>query len=224
MSVLVVAAHPDDEVLGCGGAIAKHAQRGEDVAVCFLSDGVTSRESEADHAPELHRRRAAALEAARILGVTEVRFGSLPDNRMDSIDLLTIARAVEAHIREFAPATVYTHFTGDLNVDHRLTHEAVMTACRPQPTSGVVTVLQFETTSSTEWRAPSASFAFQPDWFVDIDATLDTKLEALDAYAEEMRPWPHARSREALEHLARWRGATIGRAAAEAFVLARHIA
>lgn len=224
MSVLVVAAHPDDEVLGCGGAIAKHAQRGEDVAVCFLSDGVTSRESEADHAPELHRRRAAALEAARILGVAEVRFGSLPDNRMDSIDLLTIARAVEAHIREFGPATVYTHFAGDLNVDHRLTHEAVMTACRPQPTSGVVTVLQFETTSSTEWRAPSASFAFQPDWFVDIDATLDTKLEALDVYVEELRPWPHARSREALEHLARWRGATIGRAAAEAFVLARHIA
>ena len=224
MSVLVVAAHPDDEVLGCGGAIAKHAQRGEDVAVCFLSDGVTSRESEADHAPELHRRRAAALEAARILGVAEVRFGSLPDNCMDSIDLLTIARAVEAHIREFGPATVYTHFAGDLNVDHRLTHEAVMTACRPQPTSGVVTVLQFETTSSTEWRAPSATFAFQPDWFVDIDATLHTKLEALDAYAEELRLWPHARSREALEHLARWRGATIGRAAAEAFVLARHIA
>ena len=224
MSVLVVAAHPDDEVLGCGGAIAKHAQRGEDVAVCFLSDGVTSRESEADHAPELHRRRAAALEAAGILGVSEVRFGDLPDNRMDSLDLLTIAREVEAHIREFGPATVYTHFAGDLNVDHRLTHEAVMTACRPQPTSGVVTVLQFETTSSTEWRAPSASFAFQPDWFVDIDATLDTKLEALDAYAEELRAWPHARSREALEHLARWRGATIGRAAAEAFVLARHIA
>ena len=224
MSVLVVAAHPDDEVLGCGGAIAKHAQSGEDVAVCFLSDGVTSRESEADNAPELHRRRAAALEAAAILGVAEVRFGALPDNRMDSVDLLTIARAVEAHILEFAPATIYTHFAGDLNVDHRLTHEAVMTACRPQPTSGVVTVLQFETTSSTEWRAPSASFAFQPDWFVDIDATLDTKLEALDAYAEELRAWPHARSREALEHLARWRGATIGRAAAEAFVLARHIA
>ena len=222
--MLVVAAHPDDEVLGCGGAIAKHAQRGEDVAVCFLSDGVTSRESEADHAPELHLRRAAALEAAGILGVSEVRFGDLPDNRMDSLDLLTIARAVEVHIREFAPAIIYTHFAGDLNVDHRLTHEAVMTACRPQPTSGVVTVLQFETTSSTEWRAPSASFAFQPDWFVDIDATLDTKLEALDAYAEELRAWPHARSREALEHLARWRGATIGRAAAEAFVLARHIA
>lgn len=224
MSVLVVAAHPDDEVLGCGGAIAKHAQRGEDVAVCFLSDGVTSRGSEADHAPELQRRRAAAIEAAGILGVSQVRFGALPDNCMDSIDLLTIARAVEAHIREFGPAIIYTHFAGDLNVDHRLTHEAVLTACRPQPPSGVVTVLQFETTSSTEWRAPSASFAFQPDWFVDIDETLDTKLKALDAYAEEMRPWPHARSRKALEHLARWRGATIGRAAAEAFVLARHIA
>ena len=224
MSVLVVAAHPDDEVLGCGGAIAKHAQRGEDVAVCFLSDGVTSRESNTGHAPELHRRRVAALEAAGILGVSEVRFGDLPDNRMDSLDLLTTARAVQAHIREFAPAIVYTHFAGDLNVDHRLTHEAVMTACRPQPTSGVVTVLQFETTSSTEWRAPSASFAFQPDWFVDIDSTLNTKLEALDAYAEELRLWPHARSREALEHLARWRGATIGRGAAEAFVLARHIA
>ena len=224
MNVLVVAAHPDDEVLGCGGTIAKHAQGGGEVAICFLSDGVTSRDSDAGHRQRLLRRRDAALESAKTLGVSDVRFGDLPDNRMDSVDLLTIARAVEVHIREFAPTTIYTHFAGDLNVDHRLTHEAVMTACRPQPTSGVVTVLQFETTSSTEWRAPSASFAFQPDWFVDIDSTLETKLKALDAYAEEVRLWPHARSRQALEHLARWRGATIGRAAAEAFVLARHIA
>jgi LmbE family N-acetylglucosaminyl deacetylase len=223
VSVLVVAAHPDDEVLGCGGTVAKHAQRGEHVAVCFLSDGVMSRGSGPEAEAELQRRREAALSAAGILGVAEVRFGDLPDNRMDGLELLTVARAVERHIREFAPTTIYTHFSGDLNVDHRLTHEAVMTACRPQPTSGVVTVLQFETTSSTEWRAPSASFAFQPDWFVDIASTIDTKLRALEAYSEELRAWPHARSREALEHLARWRGATIGRQAAEAFVLARHI-
>jgi len=224
VSVLVVAAHPDDEVLGCGGSIAKHAQRGEHVAVCFLSDGVTSRGSGPQAEAQLNRRRTAALSAAEILGVAEVRFGDLPDNRMDGLELLTVARSVEDHLREFAPATVYTHFSGDLNVDHRLTHEAVMTACRPQPASGVVTVLQFETTSSTEWRAPSASFAFQPDWFVDITSTIDDKLRALDAYAEELRAWPHARSRDALEHLARWRGATVGRPAAEAFALARHIA
>ena len=152
-----------------------------------------------------------------------MRFGDLPDNRLDTLPLLTLAQTVEAVIDDVAPTTIYTHFAHDLNVDHRLVHEAVMTACRPQPGSGVKTVLTFETPSSTEWRSPQAATAFMPNWFIDITETIDKKLEALDAYAEEMRPWPHARSREAVEHLARWRGASIGRQAAEAFVLARHI-
>ena len=221
--MLVVAAHPDDEALGCGGKIAKHSASGDEVVVLFLADGVTSREPSADHAADLSRRHDAARSAASILGVRDVRFGDLPDNHLDTVPMLTLAQAVEAVVREVSPKVIYTHFAHDLNVDHRMAHEAVMTACRPQPGSGVETLLTFETPSSTEWRSPQSTTAFTPHWFVDITETIDTKLQALDAYAEEMRPWPHARSREAVEHLARWRGATIGRQAAEAFVLARHI-
>jgi LmbE family N-acetylglucosaminyl deacetylase len=224
VTVLVVAAHPDDEALGCGGTIARHAADGDDVIVAFLADGVTSRAPGADHSAGISRRQGAARSAASILGVRDVRFGDLPDNRLDTLPLLAIAQAVEAVIAEVVPTTIYTHFAHDLNVDHRLVHEAVMTAVRPQPGSAVTTVLTFETPSSTEWRAPQAATAFAPDWFVDITDTLDLKLQALDAYAEEMRPWPHPRSREAVAHLAHWRGSTIGRVAAEAFVLARHIA
>ena len=224
MTVLVVAAHPDDEALGCGGTIARHAAAGDDVVVVFIADGVTSRAPDEDRSAELERRQEAARAAAAILGVRDVRFGDLPDNRLDTVPLLSVAQAVEAVVRDVGPTTIYTHFAHDLNVDHRLVHEAVITAVRPQPGAAVTTVLTFETPSSTEWRAPGAGTPFAPDWFVDITDTLDLKLRALDAYAEEMRPWPHPRSREAITHLAHWRGSTVGRIAAEAFVLARHIA
>ncbi len=223
MTVLVVAAHPDDEALGCGGTIARHAAAGDEVVVAFLADGVTSRDPSAEHALELDRRQDSARRAAAILGVRDVLFGDLPDNRMDTVALLTIAQAVEAIIRDVEPTTVYTHHAHDLNVDHRFTHEAVMTAARPQPGSTIATVLTFETPSSTEWRSPSATTAFAPNWFVDISETLTLKLQALDAYAEEMRTWPHPRSTEAITHLARWRGSMVGHEAAEGFVLARRI-
>ncbi|MDO8307690.1 MAG: PIG-L deacetylase family protein [Actinomycetota bacterium] len=223
VTVLVVAAHPDDEVLGCGGAIARHAAAGEEVAVAFLADGVTSRDINGQHSAEIARRRGAAQRAAQILGVREVTFGELPDNRLDSVALLTLIQLVEGVVDRVRPTTIYTHFAHDLNVDHRLTSEAVITAARPIPGSQVTTVLAFETASSTEWRAASAATTFAPDWFIDISDTLALKLEALEAYAEEMRPWPHPRSTEAVRHLAQWRGSSVGRDAAEAFAVARHI-
>ena len=193
------------------------------MVVGFLADGVSSRSSSGSDGSNICARRASAERAANILGVSAVSFGDLPDNSMDTLPLLHIAQEVDALFQRFKPTTVYTHFSGDLNIDHRLTHEAVLIASRPQPSSSVTTVLTFETASSTEWRSPSASAAFRPDWFVDIEETLSQKLEALGAYAEELRKWPHSRSLEAVEHLARWRGATVGRPAAEGFVLALHI-
>ncbi len=222
MTVLVVAAHPDDEALGAGGAIVRHVREGERVSILILADGVTSRDPSAAHESELARRRAAAMAAAEILGADRPRFLDLPDNRLDTVAMLDLARAVEDEVRRVQPHTVYTHHAGDLNIDHRSTHEAVMTACRPVPGGVVRTVLCFETPSSTEWRAPSTATAFIPSWYVDVAATLSAKLSALTAYDEEMRAWPHPRSLEAVEHLARWRGASIGVEAAEAFVLARH--
>ncbi|TRZ68762.1 MAG: PIG-L family deacetylase [Comamonadaceae bacterium] len=224
-SVLVLAAHPDDEVLGCGGTIAKWVDAGARVHVAFLADGVYSRQADA-HAQqaELLARRAAAQKACSILGTQSVSFGDFPDNRMDTIPLLDVTQAVEALIGIHQPDTVLTHHAGDVNIDHRRLHEAVVTACRPQQGHPVKTLLCFEVASSTEWQLPGSGPVFAPNWFVDISATLARKLEALDSYAGELRAWPHPRSLQGVEHLARWRGATVGVDAAEAFILGRQLA
>lgn len=228
--VLVIAAHPDDEVLGCGGTLAKLADEGAEIHLAFLADGVGARGAPPALAPrdtatlsqtELTQRRQAAQAAARILGAASVHFDDLPDNRLDSIPLLDIVQRVETLIDRHRPTTVFTHHAGDLNLDHRRVHQAVMTACRPQCGHPVRTLLCFEVPSSTEWQPPGSGAPFTPHWFVDIGATLARKLAALDAYAVELRDWPHPRSRQGVEHLARWRGATVGCEAAEAFMLAR---
>ncbi len=224
-TVLVVAAHPDDEVLGCGGTIARHARQGDRVHVALLADGVGARH--ASGAREAHdaliRRREAAQRACAILGAASVQCGDFPDNRMDSVDLLDIVQHVEALIARHRPSVVLTHHAGDVNVDHQRLHQAVMTACRPVPGHPVRTVLSFEVASSTEWQFAGSAPPFVPNWFVDISDETDRLRDALAAYADEMRAWPHARSVDAVLHRARWRGATIGVNAAEAFVLGRQI-
>lgn len=223
-SILILAAHPDDEVLGCGGTIAKYVDDGMIVNVAFLADGVLSRKGElADQQQELTSRRDAALKACGILGVKSVSFGDFPDNRMDTFPLLEITQAVEALIAKHLPDQVFTHHAGDVNVDHRRLHEATVTACRPQQGHSVKTLLCFEVPSSTEWQLPGSAPNFAPNWFVDISGTLERKLAALEAYKEELRPWPHPRSRKGVEHLAHWRGATVGVDAAEAFMLGRKL-
>jgi len=224
-SILIFAAHPDDEVLGCGGTIAKLADQGAIVHVAFLADGVFSRagEEEAQQA-ELTARRMAAQKACNILGVKSVSFGEFPDNRMDTVALLDITKALEELIVVHRPEVVFTHHAGDVNIDHRRIHEAVVTACRPQFGQPVKTILCFEVPSSTEWQLPGSAPGFVPNWFEDISSTIELKLAALDAYAAELRAWPHPRSRQGVEHLARWRGATVGVDAAEAFILGRKLA
>lgn len=224
-SILVIAAHPDDEVLGCGGTLAKRADQGAAVHVAFLADGVFSRAGNKEvQQIELHARRTAAQKACDLLGVKSISFGDFPDNRMDTTALLDIAQAVERQIAEHRPDTVFTHHAGDLNIDHRRTHEAVVTACRPQKGHPVKTLLCFEVPSSTEWQLSGSAPPFVPNWFEDISGDLDRKLAALDAYAAELRPWPHPRSRQGVESLARWRGAIVGVDAAEAFMLGRRLA
>lgn len=224
-SVLILAAHPDDEVLGCGGTIAKLADKGAVVHVAFIADGVSSRAgAQTDLRTGLAARRLAAQNACNILGVKSVSFDDFPDNRLDTIPLLVLTQTVEALIIKHQPAMVFTHHAGDVNVDHRRLHEAVVTACRPQPNQTVKTLLCFEVHSSTEWQLPGSAPAFMPNWFVDISATFDRKLAALDAYAAELRAWPHPRSTKGVEHLAHWRGATVGVDAAEAFILGRQLA
>lgn len=226
-SILILAAHPDDEVLGCGGTIAKLADQGATIHVAFLADGVFSRagdQAKQQQEEELHIRRAAAQKACDILGVKSVSFGEFPDNRMDTVALLDITKALENLIAEYKPEVVFTHHAGDVNIDHRRMHEAAVTACRPQRGRPVKTLLCFEVPSSTEWQLPGSAPVFAPNWFVDISDTLDRKFAALDAYAAELRDWPHPRSRQGVEHLVRWRGAIVGVEAAEAFMLGRQLA
>lgn len=225
-TVLVLAAHPDDEVLGCGAAIAKHVQAGDEVHVVIMAEGVTSRDTRRDRekiSPKLDDLAKQAREASAILGVSRLTLHDFPDNRMDSLDLLDIVKVVEGFVSDIAPSRIYTHHAWDVNVDHCRIHQAVVTACRPIPGQAVKTLLFFEVASSTEWQPPMSGFSFSPNWYVDVSHTLENKLAALKAYHAEMRDWPHARSVRAVESLARWRGASIGVEAAEAFMLGRAI-
>lgn len=221
--VAVIAAHPDDEVLGCGATIAKHVAAGERVHVLIVAEGATSRSPvrNREAAREQLSELASSAHAAHAILGSSVEMLAFPDNRLDSVDLLDVVKAVETFLAKVAADTVYTHFADDLNVDHRIVSEAVQVACRPVPGAPVRKLLMFEVASSTGWRTTGA--AFNPNYFVAVAATLPAKLAALSAYASEMRPWPHARSLESVEALAKWRGASVGLAAAEAFVLGRAI-
>jgi LmbE family N-acetylglucosaminyl deacetylase len=223
--VAVIAAHPDDEVLGCGATMARHAAEGDEVHVLIVAEGATSRgvrRDRPDFQAELSQLGVSARRANEILGTTALELLEFPDNRLDSVDLLDVIKAVEAFVAKCKPQTVYTHWPFDLNVDHRIVSEAVQTACRTTPQAILQQLLLFEVPSSTEWRV-SAGRSFEPTYFVNVSATLEKKMRALSAYASEMREWPHSRSREAVESLARWRGACVGVNAAEAFVPGRMI-
>lgn len=223
-SILIIAAHPDDEVLGCGGTIAKLSDKGANIHVAFMSDGVFSRGGDQTAKKnELNNRQNSARKACEILGVKSISFGNFPDNRMDTLALLDITQVVEQLIATHNPDTVFTHHGGDLNIDHRITHNAVVTACRPQQGHPVKKLLCFEVPSSTEWQLPGSAPVFDPSLFVDITDTLERKLAALDAYSCELRDWPHPRSRKGIEHLNHWRGATVGIDAAEAFIVGRQL-
>ncbi|NQU58724.1 MAG: PIG-L family deacetylase [Rhodospirillales bacterium] len=213
--ILVVAAHPDDEVLGCGGTVAKHVEQGDSVQILIVAEGATSREAAAEGA--VQTLREAAEKAADAVGAKSLIFLGLPDNRLDSLDLLDVIQKIEAVIGDFQPDTIYTHHGGDLNKDHRIVHEAVVTASRPLPGSTVKKIYTFETVSSTEWATPAIGAPFMPNHFVDISAYMDKKLAALDHYKMEMRDHPHPRSNETLKNLASLRGSQAGVAAAEAF-------
>ena len=226
MKVLVFAAHPDDEVLGCGGTIARHIVAKDSVHVVILAEGLTSRSEQRDrgaHGDELGRLAEAARSANTILGTTSLVLEQFPDNRLDSIDRLDLIKTVERYVNEYKPEVIYTHHSGDVNVDHRRVHEAAVTACRPMPGQIVKRLLFFEVPSSTDWQASGSAPLFVPNWYVDISDTLERKMASLRAYASEMRDWPHSRSLRALETLARWRGASVGCQAAEAFMLGRAI-
>lgn len=224
-SILVIAAHPDDEVLGAGGAIARWSNEGQSVHILIMAEGVTSRSIAGAKSPlsELSELVECAKRSAKILGAASIDFVNLPDNRMDSLALLDVIKPIEAKIDTLLPHTVVTHQPNCLNIDHQITNRAAVTACRGLPGASVKTMLFFESPSSSEWQVPGAGLSFQPNWYVNIESTIEIKMAALKEYDCEMRSFPHARSYETVRHLAHLRGSHAGLKAAEAFSLGRNI-
>ena len=221
--ILVVVAHPDDEVLGCGGTIARFAKQGYEVNILVISDGESSRNlKDYDLKRKIKNRKKACFNVAKLLRAKKPNFCGYPDNQLDKIPLLKITKEIEKFIKKIKPNLIFTHHWGDLNIDHVKVNAAVVTACRPQKGNTVKTLLFFEIPSSTEWQISSKKNTFSPNWFVDITKQLKKKIKALNIYKSEIKKWPHPRSTKAVISLAKWRGATVGYKSAAAFVLGRH--
>lgn len=220
-SIIIFAAHPDDEVLGCGGTIAKFSKLGFKIYSVFFSDGETARNVK-NITKKINNRIKAAKKSCKILGIKKVFFHNFPDNQMDKVPLLRVTKLVESYINKFKPEIIFTHFNEDLNIDHQIVSKATITACRPKKNNSVKKLLFFEIPSSTEWQIKSKkNSTFNPNWFEDISTTKNKKLNALKAYGSEIPPWPHPRSLKSIKALMQWRGSTSGFKAAEAFMLGR---
>ena len=211
-NVLVVAAHPDDEVLGMGGTIHKLSLLGSRVRVIFLSDGVSSRNQERE---SLENRRLSALNALGLLNCNDVCFYDYPDNSMDSIPLIQVINTIEMNVKNFEPTVIFTHFPNDLNVDHRITSQATLVASRPKVQSKIKFLFYFEVQSSTEWNFGANQF--NPNLFIDISSSIQQKKASLKEYQVEMDEFPEARSVDGVEARNTVRGITIGVPSAEAF-------
>jgi len=217
LKILIIAAHPDDEILGAGGTMLKHSVNGDEVEAIILARGITSRNNESKD--KIENLRADSKKACKLLKMKKVTHYDFPDNKMDSIPLLDVIKVIEDKIRNFKPEKIYTHHYGDLNIDHRITYQAALTACRPINTS-VNEIICFEIPSSTEWNYPQN---FNPNYFVNITKQLNMKIKAMERYKGEIRKFPHPRSSKYLKVLAEKWGAVSGNNAAEAFEIIRKI-
>lgn len=224
--ILVVVAHPDDELLGCGATMHRLIHE-EDCTIraVILGEGLTSRSETRDSVKwkeDLGIHRSNIETARKIIGFDSVGIYDFPDNRFDSVDLLDIIKVVEKEKEEFKSEIIFTHHGGDLNIDHQRTFEAVMTATRPMENEVVRTIISFETPSGTEWQASSDPGHFIPNMFVSVsEEDLQAKINAMECYEFEKRPYPHPRSPEALKIFSQYRGLSVGKELAEAFQLVR---
>jgi LmbE family N-acetylglucosaminyl deacetylase len=235
MNILVLAAHPDDEILGMGGLLKKISKNDHEIKVVFLATGITARRSnnynnsstynvnnklEHNMKNQINDLQKDAKKALSILGIKNIQFENFPDNEMDTISNLEITKKIEKIINEFNANIIYTHSQHDINIDHRQIYDATITATRPKKDSNVKEVISFEVPSSTEWYFPQK---FSPNIFVDISKELKFKLKAMQAYKNELEDFPHPRSLEALEIIAKRWGTVSGFNAAEAFYLVRNL-
>ena len=232
MKILVIVAHPDDEVLGMGGTIAKHSANKDKIHVVYLTQGIKSRRSVKNQTRyeikekdekiinnEIEKLKKNALKSNKILGVKDTKFYDLPDNELDSIPRLKIIKIIEKEIERIKPEIVYTNHYGDLNIDHRLVYEACLTACRPIKSKNPQ-LITFGVISSMEWNFPNS---FNPNYFVNITNYVKLKIRAMKAYENEIRKFPHPRSIENIEITAKKMGTICGKKYSEAFEIIRII-
>ena len=234
MNVLIIAAHPDDEILGMGGTIVKHTSQKDNVTIIYMATGITARrtplkpEYEIKDIPkkvldewqkDIEKLRNDSKKSAKLLKVKNVRFYDFPDNEMDGIHLLKVVKIIEKEIKTLKPDRIYTNHYSDLNVDHKVVFNATLTACRPSG-SPVKELFSFEVLSSTDWSYP---YNFNPNYFVNIEKHIDKKIKAMELFHGELRKFPHPRSSENIKHVARRWGSVSGFKDAEAFELIRHI-
>lgn len=217
--VVVIAAHPDDELLGAGGTLARHVRAGDEVHAIVVADGAGSRYP-AELVSSLEKQ---ARRASEVIGFTSLQFLQLPDQRLDTIPLIELTQRLEGVLDEIGPDTVYTHFPEDVNTDHGLVARGAWTACRPYARPRVRKFAVFETPSSTEWAWSMPGTDFRPSLFVDVTDTLEAKIAAMECYETELRDYPHPRSSRALRERAAYWGSHIGRLAAEPFIVLREV-
>lgn len=227
--ILVVVAHPDDEVLGIGGTInaLSSDELNNDIRCIILGEGITSRSDKRDKdswLKELETHNKNIEDSTRIIGYTSVGTYNLPDNRFDSVDLLDIIKIVEKEKKEFNPTVIFTHNGGDLNIDHQLTFQAVVTAFRPMEEEILKSLICFETMSGTEWTPSSNPFKFVPNFYFNIsEENVNAKIAAMECYEYEKRKYPHPRSPKAIKIKAEQTGVSVGKKFAEAFQIIRTI-
>ncbi|MCV3482448.1 PIG-L deacetylase family protein [Campylobacter sp. CNRCH_2014_0184h] len=210
--ILIIAAHPDDEVLGCFGTIARYIQKGYEAYTLILGEGKTSRSTNNKNEQEILEDEL--LKANNFLGIKKVFRKFFPDNAFDKIPLLEIVKSIEEIKNEIKPNIIFTHYEKDLNIDHQITYKATITATRSLPEESVKEIYSFEILSSTEWNYP---LSFQPDVFFDISSSLDLKLQAMSFYQSELKQYPHPRSLEGIKINAQYQGMKVGLQYAEAF-------
>ncbi len=226
--IMIVVAHPDDEILGLGATMNKLiSEQGVTTHVVILGEGITSRSDQRNSEEwekELATHKKNIHSAKDAIGYHNVSVHDFPDNRFDDVNLLDIIKVIEKEKLEFAPDVIFTHHGGDLNIDHQKTFEAVVTAIRPMENEKVSTLITFETPSGTEWRASTDPRHFIPNIFIEVsEQNIDAKIKAMESYEFEKRKYPHPRSPEALKIQAQRWGITVGKSFAEAFALVRNI-
>lgn len=219
--ILIIIAHSDDETIGMGGTIKRHATAGDEINVVSMTNGVASRE----HSNQIDaiKRQKSARQASKLLGFSWLKQFDFPDNQLDSLPLIKIVKTIESVKDIFQPELVYTHCGADLNIDHQIVLQAVLTAFRPRYKEQCTEIRLFEVPSATDYGHENVTGKFSPNLFIDISKFNNDKISALNSYKQEMLEYPNSRSIEGIMNLAKVRGSQVGLKSAEAFQIIRKI-